>query len=420
MGDRLYMAASVLIRMGAGLLVFVLMARGLGPSAYGLVATVFAYATLASLLTDFGFASKTLRDIGADRDNGGAIMNASLGVKIYLTLIVLIGGAVTLLFLPGEPVTRLAAGLLGAAILIGATGDLALTAYRAVGRYSGETWLTVWTSGIHLALVGWISLVHGDLLILAIGFVASRVLYAAVAVMGAERLFAGHRLSPVPLRDAWRSVRGAWGWAADSGLGYLTGQIDGLFVATAFGLQAAGIYQSGARFIQAALGLVVILAAIHVPRLAKTAFQSAGVTQDEKRMVIEFAAAGTLIGLVFWLGGPLITNLLLGSEYTAVNALWHGFAVFVAVRYMAASLGSALSARGLPLVRVVGQLAALVVVVVGFGVVAPKLGFNSVPWIMSAGAFATLVSYAIARLLVARGQLGAPAIPVHAADLSEI
>lgn len=407
MGDRLYMTASVLIRMGAGLVVFVLMARGLGPSAYGLVATVFAYATLAGLLTDFGFASKTLRDIGADRQGGGAILNASLGVKAYLTLAVMVGGAAIMVFVPGDPLHRLAAGLLGAAVLIGAIGDLALTAYRAVGRYSDETWMTIWTSGVHLVLIGWISLGHGDLLLLAIGFVASRLLYAGVAVIGAERLFTDHRLRFVSPREVWTSIRGAWGWAADSGLGFLTGQIDGLLVPALFGLQAAGIYQSGGRFIQAALGLVAILAAVHIPRLAKVATETTRVTRGERRMMIEFTVAGVGLGLVFWLGGPLITRVLLGPEYRAVDALWLGFSVFLAIRYMASSLGAALSARGLPLVRVVGQVAALLVVAGGLSLVSPTFGLASVPWIMSAGALATLISFCLARLLVARGRLGA-------------
>jgi len=404
--DRLAMTASVLIRMGVGLLVFVLMARGLGPSAYGLVATVFAYATLASLMTDFGFASKTLRDIAADREGGGAILNASLGVKAYLIVPVMVGGAVILVFVPGEPLHRLAAGLLGAAVLIGAVGDLALTAYRAVGRYSGETWMTIWTSAIHLAMVGGISLAHGDLLTLAIGFLASRLLYTGVALFGAERLFTGHRLRLLPLREVWTSIRGAWGWAADSGLGFLTGQIDGLLVPMIFGLQAAGIYQSGGRFIQAALGLVAILAAVHIPRLAKVAVETSRVTSGERRMMIEFTTAGVMLGLVFWLGGPLITRLLLGADYAGVNSLWLGFSVFLLARYMAASLGAGLSARGLPLVRVVGQVAALLIVVAGFTLVAPRFGLGSVPWIMSAAALATLVSYCLARLLVARRRLG--------------
>lgn len=400
--DRLAVAASVFIRMGAGLLVFVLMARGLGPQDYGLVATVFACASLASLLTDFGFASKTLRDIAADRENGGAVLNASLAVKLYLTVAVGLIGAIALALAPGAMETRLAAGLLGAAVLIAAIGDLALTAYRAVGRYRAETWLTIWTSAIHLALVGWVALVSRDLLLLAIVFVVSRVAYTVAAVVGAERLFVGHRLKLPPLRQVWLSIKQAWGWATDSGLGYLTGQADALLVPTFFGLHAAGIYQAGARFIQAGLNIVSILAAVHIPRLARGGAAGGTLTRDEKRMMLEFAAAGVFLGLGFVIAGPWITKLLLGDGYGPVNVLWLGFAVFLVLRYMAASFGAALSARGMPLTRVAGQIVALLVIVVGFVFTAPTLGLAAVPWIMSASAGATLIAYALARFRMAR------------------
>lgn len=403
MSNHLYMAASVLIRMVVGLLVFTLLARGLGPGEYGVVATVFSYATLASLLTDFGLTSKTLRDIGEDRARGGEILNSSLSVKIYLTLIVMAVGAVVLFLMPGTATIRLSSGLFGSAILIGTIGDMALVAFRGMGRYSRETWMTSWVSTIHLLVVGSVSMLSGNILFVSAAFIISRLVYSVIAISSAEKLFPEHALRPESLRNVWMSVRGAWGWAVDSGLGYLTSQIDGILVAALFGLHAAGIYQSGSRFIQAALGLVVILAAVHIPKLARTSKDSVSIGKDERRMMAEFLGAGVLLAGIFWLGGPLITRFLLGAAYKEVNSLWFSFAVFVLLRYLAAALGTSLTARGVPITRIVGQLAALVVIAVGFVMFVPKAGLGVVPWIMSAGALATLLSYCVARLLISRG-----------------
>jgi len=197
-------------------------------------------------------------------------------------------------------------------------------------------------------------------------------------------------------------VRGAWGWAVDSGLGYLTSQIDGILVAAMFGLHSAGIYQSGSRFIQAALGLVVILAAVHIPALAKASKETVRIGKGERRMMIEFLCAGVGLGVIFWAGGPLITPFLLGDAYEEVNSLWFSFAVFVCLRYLAAALGTSLTARGVPITRILGQLAALVVIAIGFALFVPGAGLGVVPWIMSAGALATLLSYCVARILIAR------------------
>lgn len=389
--NRLAMAASVFIRMGSALLVFVLLARGLGPVAYGLVATVFSYATLASLLTDFGFTSKALRDIAATPDRGGEILNAGLSLKIYLTVAVMVVGAIALAVIPTPPGTALAAGMLGTAVLIGAVGDLALTAYRAMGRYMSETLLTAWTSAAHLIVVGWVALVHADLLIIAAAYLVSRSLYTFLAVIGAERLFEGLRLRAEPLGSVWRSIKDGWGWAADSGLSYLNGQIDGLLVVAIFGLQAAGVYQAGARFVQAGLAVVVVLSSVHIPRLAFEAQKSGLAAKLIDRVMIEFAALGGLLGAGLWLVGPILTKYLLGHAYAATNQLWAGFGVFIFVRYISAGAGVQLSARNRPVFRVIGQSLGLGVLLIIIVSAFSKIHISYVPWIMAISASATAV-----------------------------
>jgi O-antigen/teichoic acid export membrane protein len=117
-----------------------------------------------------------------------------------------------------------------------------------------ETLLTAWTSAAHLIVVGWVALAHADLMIVAVAYLVSRTLYTVLAVIGAERLFDGLKLRAEPLSAVWRSVKAGWGWAADSGLSYLNGQIDGLLVVTIFGLQAAGVYRAGAPLCSGGLG----------------------------------------------------------------------------------------------------------------------------------------------------------------------
>lgn len=399
MKDRIAMAVSVLTRMAVGLTVFVLMARGLGPAAYGLVVTVMAYATLVSLVTDFGFASKTLRDIAADRANGGNILNASLNVKIYLTVIAMVVGAIIILALPAPGEARPAMIMLGAATLIAAIGDLSLTAFRATGRYLSETWITLWTSAVHLAVVGWISLAHGDITLLAAAFLISRLIYTILALSASMRLFPGTRFHIQWPRHILRTAAEAWSWAVDSGMNYLNSQMDGLLIAPIFGLHAAGIYQSGSRFIQAALNMVSILANIHIPKMARAS------TSDTGKIfivLVEFAAVGAFFALVFWLGGGLITQFLLGPSYSEVDALWPGFAVFVFIRYVAAAAGAQLAALGLPKVRIAGQLLGLVSLILGFVLILPNAGYSAAPWIMSASASTICILYWWALLARAR------------------
>lgn len=385
--------------MGVGLVVFVLLARGLGPNSYGVVATVFAYATLASLLTDFGLVSKTLRDIAAEPQHGVRLLNDSLTVKFYLTAAVTVIGVliVSILKVPAE--VRVSSALIGLAVLLAAIGDHTFTAYRAMGRYRLEAWVTIWTSAVHIGLVGTVALLHLRLLAVAGAFLVSRLLYILVILRGSRKLFEGYRFQALGLRASWKMMRGTWGWAADSGLSYLNGQIDGLLVVPLFGLHSAGIYQSGARFIQGALAIVAVLANVHIPKLAaKSRPGRWPISRLEVQIFIEFTATGGALALLFWLGGPFISHYFLGNKFKEVDALWPGFAMFIFIRYMAASLGAALTSRDVPLYRVSGQAVGLLTVVIGLCFLGTGSSLTVLPWVMAIGSFAILLAYAALRV----------------------
>lgn len=397
--DRAYMAASVLLRMGVGLAVLIVLARVLGPTAYGFIATVFALGTLAGLATDFGFGAKTLRDVAAHPEAGAQLASEALSVKLTLTLAVALIGGVAVLFAPLPSDLRLAGAVLGLAVLVGALGDLALTAYRAVGHYGREFWLTGWTSAAHLALVVGAAAATGSVVMVALAYLLSRTLYTGVTLAGLAGLFPGQALGLHRPAAVWTTMRGAWRWAVDSGLNQLLGQIDGLVVAAGFGLVGAGVYQAAARLVQASLGFVAIFANVHIPRLAmlfKTS--SPRLARAELQMTAEFMTLGTAFSLLFWLGGPWITVWVLGPDYGDTNLLWTGFACFVVARYAAACFGAALTAQGRPGIRVLGQVLALVVLVLGFGWRVPFQQLSDIPWVMTAGAVATLLTYGTAFL----------------------
>lgn len=407
--DRAYMAASVLLRMGVGLVLLIVLARVLGPTAYGFIATVFAVGTLAGLATDFGFGAKTLRDIGARPEAGAQLVSEALSVKLALTLVVALIGGVAVLFAPLPSELRLAGAVLGLAVLVGALGDLALTAYRAVGRYGQEFWLTGWTSVAHLALVVGAATFTGSVIVVALGYLLSRALYTGITLAGLTRLFPGQALGLHRPGAIWITMRGAWRWAVDSGLNQLLGQIDGLVVAAVFGLAGAGVYQAAARLVQASLGFVAIFANVHIPRLAML-FQtrSPRLARAEAQMAVEFMALGTAFGLFFWLGGPWITLWVLGPAYAETTVLWGGFGCFVVARYAAACFGAALTAQGRPGVRVLGQVLAIAVLVLGFAWRMPSQQLADITWVMTAAAVATLITYGIAFVWRRSDRLSAP------------
>ena len=394
--NRLYMSSSVLLRMATGLLVLLVLARGLGPVRFGSVSTIFAYSGLGSLLTDFGFSLKTLRDIAATPARGGAILSRMHQIKTLLTVFAAVLGAVVLIFLPLAADLRLAGAAFASGILVGAIGDLAMVAFRATGRFGQEAGIVAWTSAVHGLLVLPPALLHVPLWVVGAAFLASRCGYAAICVTSARRLFASQPSAPFDLADIGRAIGGSLSWAADGWLTFLNSQIDGLLLVPLLGLAAAGFYQSGTRFVQAALAVAAVLSNVHIPAVA--AGGRGRMSPQEGLMVLEFVGLGAVWAVIFVLGGPLVTRFLLGPAYLPLNQLWPGFAAFVFARYAAAGFGAALAAMARPAPRVVAQLGGLGVVVAGFVFLLPAAGLVAAPWIMAAGSATSLVLFMIARI----------------------
>ncbi|MDI1295646.1 MAG: oligosaccharide flippase family protein [bacterium] len=397
MASRFFMAFSIISRLFVGVIVFVLLARGLGPEIFGFISTVFAYATLASLLSDFGFQTKTLRDIAADPTRGGSILNESLNVKALLMIGSAAIGFTVIATLPMPLEARISAALLTSGVLIASFGDLALVCYRATGRFADEAVIVGWTSALYVLAVGGTALLNGGVLAVSITFLLCRAIYAAAALIGVARRFPNQPFGPTSTPNLLLTFRRSGSWAIDSGLNFLAGQIDGLVVAHVLGLGSAGVYQAGSRFVQAALSLVAILSNIHIPALASGGSADA-TRRRERRMAFEFALMGAVLALAIWLGGPVITRILLGPKYGTVDNLWPGFAVFIFARYLAAAFGAALAARNQPALRIGGQIAGLSVVAGGFMLLIPHHGLSAIPYIMAAGAATSALVYAIGRM----------------------
>jgi O-antigen/teichoic acid export membrane protein len=401
MANRLYLAASIFIRMGGALAIYALLARGLGPTNFGFVSAVLVYAGLAGIFTDFGFTIRSLRDIAANPDEGGPILAAALSVKAALTGLVILAGLIALFCLHLTPAMRITAALLGTGLMLGTIGDLALVAYRSMGRYSSETWIVSGTSGVYIAIMAPIALLHAGPVVVGVGYFLSRFVHFTVSLISVGRLFPNHKLQISSVRGTLRSMGDSTSWAMDTGLTYLNIQIDGLLVVPFLGLAQAGIYLAGSRLVQASLALNTVLSNIHIPRLA--AEQNAQrMSRNELRMMAEFLAMGVVLALIFLLGGPLITRFLLGGKFVGVNRLWPGFAAFLIARVSAASFGASLSVLGKPLLRVTGQLTGLVGIIIGFAVFVPRYGIVAGPWVMAAGSAVQCMIFGSWRLSMLR------------------
>ena len=382
------MTFSIFIRMLVGLGVFALIARGLGPREFGFVSLVFSYASLGSLLTDFGLAMKTLRDIAHYPEDGRGILASTLKLKSALSLCVGLLGCLVVAFLPIDDEAKLASCLLTAGVMVASFGDLALVAFRSTQRFGRESWIVSWTSLVYGIVVGLVVHGGGGILPISVAFLLCRVGYAAVALHAAMRMLPAS-LHARPLPGLWATVKSSWSWALLSNLSYINGQIDSVFIAPLLGLHDTGIYQAGAKFAGSAVTFASVVTNTQVPPIAAAAAGGRSTRRLELQAWAQMILAGGGFGLLLTVGGPYITHYLIGRQYAEVNALWFGLGFLTFCRFLSSSVLVSLVALNRSKLNLLGEAATTVVSVPLMLLLLPRYGLASVPWIMSAGALAT-------------------------------
>ncbi|QQR35432.1 oligosaccharide flippase family protein [Devosia oryziradicis] len=337
---KLLLAISLLSKIGTGMVSLFVLARGLGPADYGFVATVFAYASIAALFTDFGFSVQALRDIGAQPDKAGELIAACVRVKNLLVLVVTLGAALVLSLLNLGPHLLAASLLLYGSIMVNSYGDLVVVALRGIGKYAAETVSSILGTVVFVIVVGGTALAWPDILPIATALFVARLLQTAIAFLVVSRYTQLGNCIHGPLLDLLRFMRTSSGLALDSFLTTITGQIDVILVGALLGLHAAGTYQIAARVASYAVLPAQVLAGVNIPALSRDMSDHGRVkTPLIARFFLEYLAIGTVVAVGYAVFMATFSQLVFGTGYEISVGLWSGFCLLVLVRYLSASTG---------------------------------------------------------------------------------
>ena len=245
--NKIFLAIAMLARIGTGFVSLFVLARALGPTDYGFVATVFAYSSIAALLTDFGFSVQALRDIGAEPGRAGELIAACIRVKNLLVGAATIAALVALALVGLDAHLFWASLLLFGSIMVLSYGDLAMVALRGIGRYDTETYAVVAGTVSFVVVVGGAAMLSPDILSIAVALLVARLVQTVIAFIAVRRHVVLANCIFGPLLDIIRFARTSSALAIDSILTTVSGQLDVIFVSALLGLEAAGVYQVAAR-----------------------------------------------------------------------------------------------------------------------------------------------------------------------------
>lgn len=391
-----WMTIATLLRLGAGFVLFIFLARELGPANFGLLAYWLAFASLLALIVNYGFGLQLLRELGRNRDAASTVIGATVSAKLVLTVIVVVAGAAIGFQENGRP--EIFWPLLGMALAESFAEHLNYI-LRALGLFDKEARFALATTAINFLGVLIPLFVFKTLTAVALGFLVSRV----VSLMVNWQLSAPFlpKLKQ-PLDFSIRAIRttlsDGFPYAADMAVSTLNSTLDVLLLSYMAGPKAVGVYQAGLKLTQGANSIAPIVGNVYIPHIASKQAQKIDCRREAASLILKMAVLGGGMGAVLALGNNLITTLLFGTDYLELAVLLPWFGLALCLRFVAAGFGINLTAHGMQSVRVVTNVFAVIVLLTVAMITVPV--FGAVGMLMAFVASTSLVGSAYFSALI--------------------
>jgi O-antigen/teichoic acid export membrane protein len=288
-------------------------------------------------------------------------MGKLLSAKIWLTMgswgvAVLVTVAANLNL---QQTTMLALLLLAGTLM--SYSDFLMTCFRAVGRYSNETKVTVKGNLAYLALaLGALYSFEGAIAVTA-AFAIGRLIHLLFTIQEFKRQLPAPMVLSLDVRTAWATIKAGTAYGMDVAVAIAFVNIDVLFVTHLLGYESAGTYQAAARFYQGAALLPPLFAGLFLPRLAKLTDDVSNFTLQANKLYWAMLICGLALCGIFMAGTQAITWIYPDPSLASVGVLLPWLGLLVLVRFTAAAEGIVLTALGGQRTRAMLFLVALLI-----------------------------------------------------------
>ncbi len=369
--DLAWMGGSTTLRLGSGLLLFVVLARVLGLENFGVVVTWFAVGALVALPTNFGLTPFLLREGSRAPDGGNEILGRAIGLKLVLLAITSFGLLLAGSLYPGAKL------LLWPLFLTHATEsftELICARLRVAGAFSRETRNVTVQSLMYLVVVSAAALVWTDPIAVAFAFFVSRIVGLLLA---ARTLFLVIGAWPRPVFSKMANiVKMAKAYFVDYGLQASLVQVDVVLLNAYAGTVAVGLYQAGMRIAHGLSQTISILVNVVLPRLSRSTRGPLPTSGAMTKVTLLFGMAGVVLGGGLFLASDFIAARVFGEGFLLVGPVLNILAFFLAIRFLGAAAGVLLIVSGRQGARAASSAAGLLVLC---GVGAPLMSEQGAP-----------------------------------------
>ena len=365
--DALVIQAGRALQILLNLCTFVILARGLGPSGFGVFSTIVAVLAAGSALADLGLGQLAVRAVAQGQYAEIAGIRSAIP-HLYAASSALLAVSCAVSW----GLTRVGPSAVAATLLV---GTAYLLAQARIGVERG-----LWLGALHVTKATGIELIASALRTTAVGLVwvigGVSVLHFAwgIALSGVATLivvlqwlrYTHAAADTTPGRSARRTIREAIPFGLSSLTWNTFVELPKLLLAPVAGAVAVGQYAAGSRFLAAATLPLQSVLNVVTPRLFAAAHASGGARETRMRSFVQSLLAVTALGTVFALVmvvlAPVIP-ILLGSEYLQAVPVLRMLAPSLPFQALAFAAGDWLGGLGRQTLRLLLTVATLALAV---------------------------------------------------------
>lgn len=318
-----FQALGKAINVVIGLTSVAIITRYLGVEGYGAYTTAFAYITVFSVLSDFGFFWIIVKRIAAGEDTSRVIQK-TLSLRLLLALAVFILALLLLVFTPYEPVVKLSILIIALSIIWSSQTSVYTALFQSKLKMDLATIAEI--LGRVLGLVLLLVVVN---LSLGLLFVVGAAVFSTLLNYIFSFIFSLKYAKPGYLFDYsyWKLfVREAWPIGVVSILSLVYFKVDTIILSLLKGPLDVGIYGTPYKILEILVALPVMFIGSIFPALT-SAFTQKNMERLKRLFQISFdtLAIGAIgvVAIILPLSRP-ITDFIAGAEFvrTSTVSLW--------------------------------------------------------------------------------------------------
>lgn len=400
------LGAGSAINAGMVFLTQTLLARELGPDAYGLFASSLATVTMIAPLAGFGLTQFRLKAYGVEGWSASRWLRASLHFTLATTVLSLALVVLWALVMAPDAATRFALLVLSPVVLSVCAIELLQNRFRLEDRY---TTMALWLLAIPASrlvvalLLLMVPVLTGRFVAVSYGAIALLlVAWAIPQLRGMARGdidLRGHgprenapqvTTPPPRVRELWSQ---AWPYGLAAVLYPVFFQVSTILLKYQAGDAQAGAYS---------IALAVMTAVYLIPQ---TVYQKYLLSKLHRwaahdppkfwavyrRGNVGMLALGAFIGVAIAVVSPWVVPIVFGTEYHRVSVILMVLAWCPPIRFLSSAMGSALLTEGHMRYRVYAMAAATIMAVVLNALLIPHWGETGAAWATVAAETALLL-----------------------------